>query len=60
MYSSYQDFVNKNRWGKLLATDIILGQFKDGEDYHDFVKNSGTKMLQEELEWDSLVFNTEG
>ncbi|MBU0998688.1 transposase [Patescibacteria group bacterium] len=49
-YSSYQDFVNENRWGKLLALDIVLEQFKDKNEYHDFVKSSGSKMLKEEKE----------
>ena len=59
-FSSYQDFIHQNRWGKLLAQDIITDQFKDRNEYYDFVKTSSSKMLKEELEWDSIVFNTEG
>ena len=60
VYSSYQDFINKNRWGKLLALDIILAQFKDKNEYHDFIKTSTSKILKEELMWNPIVFNTEG
>ena len=49
-WSSYQDFVVKNRFNGLLVPDIITGQFKKGE-YHDFVKNSAAKISKEELEW---------
>jgi putative transposase len=56
-YSSYQDFVHENRWNKLLAVDIIFGQFANKEEYHDFVKTSGTKILENELEleWENTV-----
>ncbi|MEI7709179.1 MAG: transposase [bacterium] len=60
LYSSYQDFINENRWGKLLASDIVLEQFKDKDEYHDFVKTSSSKLLEDELTWDSIVFNIEG
>lgn len=60
VFSSYQDFVNENRWGKFLALDIILGQFKNKNEYHDFVKTSPAKILKEELNWNPIVFNTEG
>jgi putative transposase len=60
VYSSYQDFVNKNRWGELLAPDIILGQFKDKKEYYDFVKTSSSKMLKEEMGWNPKMFYTEG
>jgi len=42
-WSSYQDYIGKNRWGKLLATEDILEQFDDGNDYHQWVKESGAK-----------------
>jgi putative transposase len=42
-YSSYQDCINKNRWGELLKTDIITEQFSTGEKYKSFVETSGAK-----------------
>lgn len=39
-WSSYQDFVVKNRWGNLLKTDIILEQFKDKDEYKNYVEES--------------------
>lgn len=44
-WSSYQDYVTENRWGGLLAQEIILDQF-DGtksSNYSDFVKSSLAK-----------------
>lgn len=41
-WSSYQDYVVKNRWGKLLNAQIILDQFESKE-YKNFVRTSGTK-----------------
>jgi putative transposase len=40
IWSSYGDFVGKNRWEKLLKPHIILDQFTDKDDYYNFVKNS--------------------
>lgn len=42
-WSSYQDYIKKNRWGGLLKTDIILDQFKKRKEYQEFVKTSGAK-----------------
>lgn len=42
-YSSYQDCINKNRWGELLRTDIVMGQFSSEEKYRSFVETSGAK-----------------
>lgn len=42
-YSSYQDYINKNRWGDFLKTDIITNQFSSGEKYKSFVETSGAK-----------------
>jgi len=50
-WSSYQDFVNKNRFEKLLVFDIISEQFKSKNEYNEFVKTSNTKLLKEELDW---------
>ncbi len=42
-WSSFQDYVEKNRWGKLLVTDEILAQFKNPEEYKKEVEESGAK-----------------
>ncbi|MBN2094104.1 MAG: transposase [Candidatus Zambryskibacteria bacterium] len=42
-YSSYQDYLGSNRWGKFLSTDIILKQFKDQSKYKEFVTFSTAK-----------------
>lgn len=42
-WSSYQDYIHKNRWGKLLSQKIILKQFSDQSEYANFIKTSGTK-----------------
>ncbi len=46
-WSSYQDYVTENRWGGLLAQEIILDQFEGTEksNYADFVKTSPAKEL---------------
>lgn len=49
IWSSYQDYVGENRWGNLLAQDMILDQFKNKQAYYDFVKTSPAKMLEAEL-----------
>ena len=36
-WSSFQDFLGDNRWGKFLNPSIILEQFNNGEDYKRFV-----------------------
>jgi len=42
-WSSYQDYVDENRWGELLTTSIILEGFDGKVDYRDFVDNSLAK-----------------
>lgn len=51
-WSSYQDYVKNNRWGKILENEIILGQFKNKEEYKNFVRTSGAKELKEKLDID--------
>jgi putative transposase len=46
-WSSYQDYLNKNRWKELLKTDIIIDQFSGPKGYAGFVKTSGTKLKEE-------------
>ncbi len=48
-WSSYRDYIFKNRWGKLLKMDIILDQFSNPGKYKNFVDTSGAK-LKSELE----------
>jgi putative transposase len=50
-WSSLQDYVTANRWGGLLATDIIASQFGATKDsnYADFVRTSTAKTLKKEL-----------
>ncbi|OHA92862.1 MAG: hypothetical protein A3H52_00565 [Candidatus Zambryskibacteria bacterium RIFCSPLOWO2_02_FULL_39_26] len=54
-WSSYQDYVNKNRWGKLLSMDLVLDQFQNNKEYDDFVKSSVAKEIAEKLESDYLI-----
>ena len=42
-WSSYQDYLNKNRWGSLLATDQILKHFKNSLTYKAFVEKQNKK-----------------
>jgi putative transposase len=55
-WSSYQDYINKNRWRGLLSRDLILDQFLDQKKgYNEFVKTSGAKELEENLDEEFLV-----
>lgn len=56
-WSSLQDYVTANRWGGLLATDIIASQFAATarSNYADFVHSSTSKILKEELDGLSLI-----
>lgn len=44
-WSSYQDYMKENRWGGLLAQEVILDQFEGTKqsNYADFVKSSPAK-----------------
>jgi len=55
VWSSYQDFVSKNRWGEFIQLDIIIGQFKGGSDYKKFVETSTAKLFEEEI--GEILFN---
>lgn len=50
-WSSLTDYVTENRWGGLLAQEIILDQFEGtrGSNYADFVKTSTAKEVESEL-----------
>ncbi len=47
-WSSYQDYVNENRWGELLKREIILSQFSNIKEYEEFVETSGAKLELDE------------
>lgn len=50
-WSSLHDYTVENRWGGLLAPEIILDQFAgtSTSNYADFVKTSTAKILEDEL-----------
>jgi len=48
-WSSYQDYVVKNRYEGLLLPDIVLAQFKELDEYEKFLKTSTAKLSLEEL-----------
>ncbi len=47
-WSSYQDYIEKNRWGKLLKIGVILNQFSSPKQYKEFIDTSGTKLKLDE------------
>ncbi len=47
-WSSYQDYIRRNRWGQLLVPDIILDQFHNISEYKNFVAKSSAKENLEE------------
>ena len=49
VWSSYSDMIIKNRWGELLKRDIILGQFKNSQQYKKFVETSLAKEIKEDM-----------
>jgi hypothetical protein len=42
-WSSYQDYVRKNRWPDLLDPSVILDQFSDGKDYETWLPSTVAK-----------------
>ncbi len=46
-WSSYQDYIERNRWDELLKCDLISEQFSSKEEYQDFVESSPTKEFTE-------------
>lgn len=44
-WSSFQDYIEENRWGDLLQHQIITEQFSNPKEYKNFVKTSGAKLL---------------
>ena len=47
-WSSYQDFIEDNRFGKLLVPDIMMGEFGKN-DYKEFVRTSLAKLIEGEI-----------
>ncbi|MFH0803883.1 MAG: transposase [Candidatus Tagabacteria bacterium] len=47
-WSSYQDYIEENRWNNILKPQIILEQFSNKREYKDFIKTSGTKLELDE------------
>ena len=54
-WSSYQDYIKDNRWGKLLSQDIILDQFSNKKEYDNFIKSSIAKKIKENIEEYALI-----
>ena len=50
-WSSYQDFIGENRWGKLILPDIVIGQFRNKAEYKYFVKTSPAKLIEGEFDY---------
>ncbi|MBI2100079.1 MAG: transposase [Candidatus Vogelbacteria bacterium] len=46
-WSSYQDYIKENRWGDLLGTSLVLEQFKNPEEYHQWLKDCPAKETAE-------------
>lgn len=57
LWSSHQDYTKENRWGKLLAQDLIFDQFKNKEEYDDFVKSSTAKEFEKNFDEDFLLID---
>lgn len=43
-WSSYPDYISKNRWPGILEPKIIMQQFRNAKNYKKFVDTSGTKL----------------
>lgn len=54
-WSSYQDCIGENRWGKLLTSDIFLNQFPSKTSYQNFVDTSTAKLQAGKLSADILL-----
>lgn len=46
-WSSHRDYSKQNRWGNLLSTDLIIDQFKNQKEYHDWVLDTTAKELEQ-------------
>lgn len=48
-WSSLTDYCGESRWGELLQSDIILGQFPAKDDYKKFIETSKAKEVKTKL-----------
>lgn len=53
-WSSYQDCINGNRWGKLLVSNIVSDQFSTKNLYRDFINSSSAKLKNKDFSVDNL------
>lgn len=53
-WSTFQDYVDTNRWGDLLDPKIILGGFGDKNEYKKFVDTSTAKLASKNLDTDHI------
>ncbi len=53
-WSSFQDFIDLNRWGDLLLRPVVLEQFKNSKEYEHFVDTSTAKK-----EYDALLLDND-
>lgn len=49
-WSSLSDYVGDNRWGSLLMSDVVLGQFSSKDEYRKFVETSKAKEIENQLD----------
>lgn len=49
-WSSFCDYIQKNRWEELLACSYLLDQYKSADEYVDSVLKSGAKLSEEEYD----------
>jgi len=53
-WSSFQDYVHENRWGKFLNTSVIKDRFASGKKYYNFVQETPIK---EDILYEYLIDN---
>ena len=51
-WSSFQDYFDINRWGRLLQNEIVLSQFESKEEYKKFVEETRPDIIDPNLVWD--------
>lgn len=49
-WSTFQDYTGKNRWNKLIKQDIILSQFDNTNQYHNFVEETRNDNIDNNLD----------
>lgn len=48
-WSSYQDYIIRNRWEELLSPSIILDQFQNKQEYKHFIRTSPAKDIENNM-----------